>query len=616
MKTIELTSGSLTVSGTTPRAAQPVPAAAAHEDVFDGRRWTFRAGFDEVLRRVPAAVWLDPAAQGWECVKRNSGRSVWRAAIAGRTYFLKYYHDAPWRTWLKGLFREPACAAEWRGGLFALDNGIATVPPAGFTTDLRAGGRSGALLVTEAVEPVWPLNAFWELLQTDDDAARRRADADQLAERLAELIARAHQAGFQHTDMHAENILVQRVGPRRYRAVFVDLHSARLGVPISDRAVISNLAQLNQWFRRHAPIGDRLRFLRAYLRWRDEYEHAFPYGRTLGLSFRELVAALADAAGRHARRLWLQRDRRLSKQGRYFGRVRLGGGWRAQVFRACKHPAELSHASQGEFTLDGWRRQLQKPLRWFADMGASCKDSHSADVRRVQLTGTGAAALDVIVKRPRPRNGRRRVRMLLPPSRSRRAWKIGNALLHREVPTARPLACVERRWGPLVLDNYLITEAVPDAADLCAFLRTAHAEYTPRAWVRLKRDLVRLLARRLRQLHERGFVHLDCKGGNILVVTAPELQLLWIDLDGLRCVVHVPPARELAAIARLHLSLTELPGLTRTDRVRFLRAYFTRFGSGPDAWRRHWTALAERVAAKQRSRAARQAWKLTHYGRT
>ena len=39
-------------------------------------------------------------------------------------------------------------------------------------------------------------------------------------------------------------------------------------------------------------------------------------------------------------------------------------------------------------------------------------------------------------------------------------------------------------------------------------------------------------------------------------------------------------------------------------------------GGGPDAWRRHWTALAERVAAKQRSRAARQAWKLAHYGRT
>ena len=66
-----------------------------------------------------------------------------------------------------------------------------------------------------------------------------------------------------------------------------------------------NLAQLNQWFRRHSSIGDRLRFLRAYLRWRNEYEHAFEHARPLGMPYEDLVQALVRAANKHARRLWV-----------------------------------------------------------------------------------------------------------------------------------------------------------------------------------------------------------------------------------------------------------------------------------------------------------------------
>ena len=44
-----------------------------------------------------------------------------------------------------------------------------------------------------------------------------------------------------------------------------------------------------------------------------------------------------------------------------------------------------------------------------------------------------------------------------------------------------PLAVLERRFGPLVLDSLLLTEAIPGAIDLGAYLRQAQAALSPRA---------------------------------------------------------------------------------------------------------------------------------------
>ncbi len=621
MKTLELPTSPATVAGVQTPAGRPADRLSDHSRVgtssFDGITWTYRNGFDLVLSRVAASAWADPRAQGWECVKQNLARSVWRARIGEQTYYLKYYMTGGWLDHLKAWVRGPACQAEWRSGLFAFGAGIDVVPPAGFADKLRAFGHPCALLVTEALEPTTPLNEFWATLQTDEDDQRRRADTAQLIETLAELIARAHQSGFEHTDMHAENILVQRVGPRRYRAVFVDLHSARLDTPISDRAVLRNLAQLNQWFRRHASIGDRLRFLRAYLRWRGEFEHTLPHGRAMHTSFESIIPALARAAERHAARLCAQRDRRALRNGRYFGKLRTGSGWRARVFLACKRPRADSHASRLQLSREWWRAQLSNPLRWFtADGAEDCKNSHSAQVRRAVLVVDRQTSLPVIIKRPLARDWWRRLRMLLPPSRSMRGWRIGNALLHRDQAAARPLAVLEKRIGPLVLDSVLLTEALPGACDLEAHLTRQHGALAPGDWFRHKRSLCEALVRHIRQFERRGFAHLDCKAGNILVAPHPRQKLLWIDMDGVRRVRRLTRRQRLRALSRLHVSLLSVPGLTRTDSGRFLKAYCYTYGGNIDAWRGLWRELEALIQRKRHKREARRTWKLKHYGRS
>ncbi len=617
-----MTSSTVLPTSTTdpPAGAAAVPVAASADTVtavYDGVRWTHCEAFRRLFASAPAATWANPAQQGWQRVKQNARREVWRGDLWGVSFYVKYSFTSRWRQAATRLVRPCPARTEFEGGVYAVRAGIPTVPPIAWTDDLRRGRRRCAVLITEAIEPVQALDEFWLALQSDDDACRRCEDATRLTEQLAQMIARAHQAGFEHVDMHAANILVHRYAPRRYQTLFVDLYSARRGVPISDAAVVRNLAQLNQWFRRHSTIGQRLRFLRAYLRWRNEYEDLGAYSRPLDAGFATLVAALTRAARRHAQRLGTQRDHRVAKDGRYFGRINFGGGWRGMGVLRCKHPRAESRASQLVFDVDWWRQQFSDPLRWFADEGdeaAACKTSHSGLVRRA-LFEHPDGPVPVIIKRPRARNWKRQVAQWLSASRSVRGWRVGHALLHRDVATARPLAVLERRIGPVVFDSLLVTEAIPGAMDLEAFLARKHEELSPTAWHRFKRMLADELAMLVRRLHERGFHHRDCKASNILVVEHPELKLLWIDMDGLRKARFESVSRNLHPLMRLHVSLLELPGLTTTDRVRFLRRYFARFGASPSQWRTVWPRLRRASEKKLRTVAARREWKRRHYGR-
>lgn len=580
-----------------------------------GLQWTFYERFGRVLEVVPAEVWANPGAQGWERVKHNATRVVWSARIDGALYYLKYYAHHGWLATLKRLLLGPACETEWKSGVYASQAGISAVRPVAYAERVGCDGGMCSLLVTEAVEPGYPLSEYWRTMQADDDTRRRRRDTTELIDLLAEMIARAHQSGFEHRDMHAANILVHPLSPGRYRTVFVDLQRARLGAPVSDRAVVRNLAQLNQWFRRCSSVGDRLRFLRAYLRWRNEYEQAGAHARPLALPFDQFVAALVRAAERHAGRLWAKRDRRARRSNRYFSRVKIGGGWRGLVCLRCKRPVEESRASALVLDRGWWRGQLISPQRWFdPQSGRPCKESHSALVTRAVLP-TETEQLPVIVKRPLARNWRRRLRQLFTPSRSMKGWRTGHALLNRDIPAARPLAVLEKRLGPLVFDSVLLTEAAPGAVDLETHLRREFERRSRAEWWRHKRALRALLVRHVRQLAERGFIHRDCKAQNVLVLTQPRLKLLWIDMDGLKRVRRPPLAQELRALARLHVSLLDVPGLTRSDRLRYLQAYLARPGSDSQVWRRAWRQLARSSERKLRDKKLRRQWKLKHYGR-
>ena len=102
------------------------------------------------------------------------------------------------------------------------------------------------------------------------------------------------------------------------------------------------------------------------------------------------------------------------------------------------------------------------------------------------------------------------------------------------------------------------------------------------------------LARLLRTLHERSLSDRDLKTSNILIVGDPDaesIRLELIDLGGVRLIHPLPNHRRVQNLARLNLSLDQVPGRTRTDALRFLRTYLPWGLSPHNDWKGLWRAI-------------------------
>ena len=198
-------------------------------------------------------------------------------------------------------------------------------------------------------------------------------------------------------------------------------------------------------------------------------------------------------------------------------------------------------------------------------------------------------------------------------------WKRGHALLHRQIPTARPLAVVERRkWG-LLLDSLLITEHIEYANDLDTLLTVQMREMHPTRQRWLKDRLIDSLATIVWSLESRGFSHRDFKAPNVIVqwdaLSSTEPRILLVDLDGVRELRGSPQRARLRMLARLNVSLDHCRRVTRTDRARFLTRYLQRSKRSETTWREMWRQVAAFSDRKRNNRDRQQQRKFKKYGR-
>ena len=561
------------------------------------------------------ALDADPRAS---LVKANDGRQVWRVEVGGRLVYVKIAR--PGRSWARSrrYFFGSDARREYRIADYAARHQVQTVVPVALAEAPINGREPISILITAGLPTAQPLNELW--LSLDPASPRTRHIKNQLIDCTARLIAHAHQCGFEHFDLHSGNVLIDRLPSGTYRALFVDLHNVRTGRPVDDKTVTRNLAQLNQWFRLHANLTDRIRFLNRYLYWRSALGQVSPYARTLELERRALLAQLARAATAHAQALYAKRDRRAMRTGRYFARLRLNDGWRAHVFLEAKHPVAGSRASQLVFTREQWQEWLRDPLAWVkvTDRRKLLKDSATATVCRIELPHPDGP-VEAVCKRTTSKKWFKRLQYLVRPSRAMTTWRRANALLHRQIATARPLAVVERRRFGVVVDSLLITEYIAGAIDLDTVLTVTMREMSPQRQRWLKEQLTTGLISIVRLLIERGFGHRDFKAPNIIVQWNPESdetpRIVLVDLDGVRPRRGTPEAAARRMLMRLNVSLDHCRRVTRTDRLRFLKRYFSGLGQADGEWKRIWRELAEMSERKRRIRERNQERKFKKYGR-
>jgi tRNA A-37 threonylcarbamoyl transferase component Bud32 len=537
---------------------------------FGDVHWRVRADaadslFDREGLRLP--TWLRGGQAS--IVKQGPHRTVYRVQLPERSVYVKHYRVADTRAMLSQWAQSSKGRREWNRIAQAAGSSIPTPVPLALGEQRRAGLVLENFLVTEGIEGVEQLDQFVQLAlprisEPDQSRARRR-----LAEELAELAARAHDAGIINPDLHSGNVLVRQNGSD-LELFLIDLHAAAAASRLGWRRSRGDLLALGIDFLTLARGVDRARFLRHYVRLRRE----------LGFDWKEVAADLHDALWHRARRHWRKLDYRcVSNNRRFFYRnIGVANGYAV---------TEL-----GEATLLALLRDPDAPFRNPA--AVVIKESPSTSVIRLPMAVDGRST-EVIYKRFNCPTWVDRLKATLHHSPALRAWQAGHGLLNRRVPTPRPLAVIERTPHVLVRETYVITQALSDSMNLRDYMIDVVAHLPADERRRRVRFLVRAVARLVRQMHDRYTSHRDLKAANFLVTTSdaddehPQLQL--IDLAGVQIWRRLPKARRVQNLARLLLSLFSCPNVTRSDGVRFLRAYQPGRSTGSNGWKQLWREL-------------------------
>ena len=577
----------------------PLPEDLARGLVFAGNE-------AETLLQARIGELCRPDLPEWETVKTSPSRTVYHGRIGGQDVYLKHFHRRDRLGRLARRFRTSRAILEMRIGQYLAKHGVPVPEP------LAAMCR-GQLewVATRAVADSQPADV-WHVKQLSRGQAGRQA-IRRATVTLAQMMGRMHLAGVLHGDLHCGNVLV-RTRTRGPKLVLMDLHRAGRRRRLSRRARAANLAQLLHDRRELTTRTERLRFLKQYVKAAQSEGSARGWHRMI-----------EGFARRHTGRHHAKRDRRVVAASRYFMKLSLPLGWRGHVVLASKWQVPGSRAAKLVFTPEWWRKVLADPDALCAGKGATVvKDSRSVLIVHRRITVDGRR-LDVYVKRPRRKQPWKLLLDCFRPARALRAFRLGHALLTRRLVTAMPLAAVERRIGPFLLDSILITEAV-EGPTINQFLSTylsrpgrgphqlpeRRRPLTLKQQRELAQDVLRLLGRLLQRLHDNNFAHRDLKAGNLLVRWLPggQPQVVLLDLDGLmRCSV-ITARRRFKDLMRLNVALLECTAVNRSGRLRMLLGYLRRPGSGRILFKPYWRTLeamsAQKLRQQIRSRRQRQ----------
>lgn len=431
----------------TPTSAGPSPTPAGPPAPAT---WTVNHRWRERWARLEPIEWFDlghdPRASE---VKANPNRRVWRVELGDGVFYVKEFLAAGLPDRVRVLLRGSPAELEWKTGLRAEAAGVRCV---GFVAlGTRRGGlaKLHSVLITEEVGGAVPLPEAWrETARQEDQAARRRRGL--LADAVAKLLADAHRARFLHRDGHSANILVRSVSSSSFEGVYADVFGATTGAEIGDVQAAGAIAQLNQWFGRHASRAERLRFLRRYLQGRLGVEQV-PRER-----LRRWASAITDATRRDAAELYGSRRRRLRRGGKYFASIKLPGGWRVLATLRYRNRDEFPRPLHPDRTVQQWRDWLDELLPAIVAQG-----DFPDGVRSLAFRSRGLLEA---------------VKWRLSGSPARREFAAGHGLRHRNLPAVWPLAALERKTGILVREAVLLIELRPAAVSLAELLDDTSAD--------------------------------------------------------------------------------------------------------------------------------------------
>lgn len=252
-----------------------------------------------------------------QVIKHGPHRTVYRLQIAGRSFVLKHYRIASWRSWLTNQIRRQRPRRERAAAELLRAANIPTISVT--ATGHPATGKSpftgDSFLLTPEIPAVTSLDEVW-LDREKLSPAERKC----LAEQLGKLVSQLHGAGLVHRDLHPGNVLVANAllksrNPEHESPALwlIDVLEVRRPFALTTRQRLQNLAELHNYFARRATPIDKSRFLRAYLKSFANLStrHAFRSGRWFIDKLTKRIRQELAAADRRGDKKWNRRHRHL-----------------------------------------------------------------------------------------------------------------------------------------------------------------------------------------------------------------------------------------------------------------------------------------------------------------
>jgi Ser/Thr protein kinase RdoA (MazF antagonist) len=150
---------------------------------------------------------------------------------------------------------------------------------------------------------------------------------------------------------------------------------------------------------------------------------------------------------------------------------------------------------------------------------------------------------------------------------------------------------------------FTVTRAVPGGLNLIGYVRKLRSRGDPSAQ-RALQIAAEELGRVVGRMHARGIVHGDLRWGNVLVVGSLE-NPRFVFLDNERTVQHRRASRRQILKNLVQLNLVPDNWLSRTERMRFWRAYRAEH-QGLQGKPKHWIRLVIARTSRRWTRRARK----------
>ncbi len=270
-------------------------------------------------------------------------------------------------------------------------------------------------------------------------------------------------------------------------------------------------------------------------------------------------------------------------------RLKLRDGWHASV--ALRGPEGTV------FDPADWRQCLKAPSALLADPDRTLKAEGQNSVLLKTLR-VGNRDICAVIKSQKTGTGLKNFVRSIPPPRAVRNFNTAGRLLSAGVPTAWPLAALQKRKGLRAIWSIYVYQFVDADADLYYFLRD-HLPQIDRHDLSARRRVAGRIAHILAKLHHAGFWHRDAKATNFLIRHDRQRgwQVIMVDLDGIKRYRFKQTRNQFRSLIKLASTVMSHPAINRTDYLRTFAIYSKLLDLGKTQRRRIFCDLVRQAVA-------------------